>query len=268
METKLEQLKSRIAGLDSALVACSGGVDSTLLAYLAHSVLGDRALAVTISSPATPASEVEGAQETARKLGLSHTIVEYDPLANPDFVANGHQRCYHCKRDLCQAWKRIARDNGLSCVIEGTNRDDRYDHRPGMRALAEYGVLSPMAEAGLTKAEIRNLSRDLGLPNWDKPSSPCMATRIPHGTAITRELLDLVAKAEESMRDLGLLDFRVRHHGDTARIEASASDALLLADNGIKTPAISRLNALGYTHVTIDTRSGNTAGPVDVRRVS
>ena len=252
METKLAQLKSLLKGLGSVLVAYSGGVDSALLIDVAHEVLGDRALAVTAFSPVRPASETAQAESLVRQMGIHHILIETNELNDPSFVANDPQRCYYCKRGLLNQSKRIAAEEGLSWVVDGTNYDDLSDYRPGRRAAEEFGVRSPLMEAGLTKADIRHLAKSRGLPNWDKPPNPCLASRIPYGTPITAKLLGRISKAEESLAKLGLSQFRVRHHGDIARIEVSPDDMALLTDGKIRLQVVEELRALGYRYVTLD----------------
>lgn len=217
--SKYDALLNRLSEFDSVLVAYSGGVDSTLLAVAAHVVHGHRCLAVLAMSDTYPAYEVDYARKIARDLGLRLHEVETHELVDPQFRANGTDRCYHCKSELFSLLRTIADHQGLSEVLDGSNLDDRSDFRPGARAAVKYGVRSPLADVELTKSEIRQIASMLGLPNWNKPSMACLASRFPYGEEITEDRLRRVALAEDALRSLGFRQFRVRSHGDMARIE-------------------------------------------------
>jgi uncharacterized protein len=221
---KYDALLARLCELESVLVAYSGGVDSTLLAFVAHAELGDKCAAVLASSETYPADEIVSARTLANQLGFRLLEVETDELADPRFSANNPDRCYHCKNELFGLLARVADVQGLEWVADGSNSDDLGDHRPGRRAATELGVVSPLAEAGMTKSDIRELAHELGLPNWDKPSMACLASRFPYYEPITDAALSKVASAESALRALGVGQFRVRAHGSVARIEIAPDE--------------------------------------------
>lgn len=252
LDEKLQRLRDAIAGTGSAVVAFSGGVDSTFVAAVAFDVLGGRAVAVTGVSPSVPASELDEARELARRIGIRHDLIDTHELERAGYVQNSPMRCYHCKTELYGLLERYARAHGYTAILDGCNVDDLGDHRPGRVAAAEHGVRSPLVEAGLTKAEIRELSKARGLPTWDKPAMACLASRIPYGTPVTVEALRQVGAAEAALRALGFRQLRVRHHGDVARIELEPGDMPLLLDPGRRTEAVRRVREAGFRYVTLD----------------
>jgi uncharacterized protein len=223
-EPKLSRLRESIASCRSALVAFSAGVDSTFVMAVAREVLGDRAVALTAHSPAVPAAEREEARALAARIGVRHLEVTSREQEDPRYVANGPDRCYHCKSELYRLCEDVARREGLAAILDGFNADDRGDHRPGHQAARERQVRSPLAEAGLSKLEVRAWSAAYGLPTWEKPQMACLASRIPYGTPVTPERLAQVERAEAALRALGLRDLRVRHHGDIGRIEVGEAE--------------------------------------------
>lgn len=247
---KHDALRQRIASLGALLVAYSGGVDSTLLAVTARAVLGERALPVLAVSDTCPESEVEAARGVGVALGLGVLEVETYELTDPTFRANTAERCYHCKRELFGLLRAVADTRGLHWVADGSNVDDLGDHRPGMRAAREYGVVSPLLDVGMSKNDVRALARELDLPNWDKPSMACLASRFPYGEQITEEGLHRVARAEDALRALGLRGFRVRSHGDVARLEVDPSEMELAW--GLREHIAKELRAAGYAFAAQD----------------
>ncbi|MDN5361566.1 MAG: pyridinium-3,5-biscarboxylic acid mononucleotide sulfurtransferase [Moorella sp. (in: firmicutes)] len=251
LNTKLATLQGKLQEWESILIAYSGGVDSSLLLKVA-SMTPVKVLAVTAASPTYPQAEIAAATDLARKLGVQHMVINSKEMGNPKFCANPPERCYHCKKELFADLQKLAWEHGLKVIVDGANIDDCDDFRPGRKAAREYGVKSPLQEAGLTKADIRQLARHLGLPNWDKPSMACLSSRIPYGQMITPAKLGQVAAAEAYLRQLGLQEIRVRHHGSIARIEVNPAAFALLIDNQVRQAMVDRFHEIGFTYVTLD----------------
>ena len=268
--TKREAVVSRLRELGSALVAYSGGVDSSLLLALAIEALGEKAVAFTALSPAIAPDELEGARSLAKILGVRHVEKRSGELEDPRYAKNPVNRCYFCKTELYGLAEAEAKALGLSWVVSGTNADELADYRPGLKAADEHRIVQPLAEAGLTKAEIRELSRELGLPTWNKPQQPSLSSRIPYGTEVTAERLDQLARSEMALRALGLREFRVRYHGEIARIEVAEAELAKLVE--VRQRAVEALKAAGFKFVSVDLepfRSGRlneAAGLVPLRR--
>jgi uncharacterized protein len=249
---KRERLFDRLRELDSLLVAFSGGADSAYLAWAAHQALGERALAVTALSPSFSAYDREQAEAFARHVGLRHESIATREFENPRYVANNADRCYHCKTELFVEMEELATARNFAALAYGVNADDLQDFRPGHRAAREHQVLAPLLEADLNKAEIRELSRQEGLPTWDRPASACLSSRLPYGTPVTVQNLSQVERGEAILRALEFRQFRVRYHGEMARIEIAPEELPRALDAKMARVLAERFKLLGFTYVTLD----------------
>lgn len=252
LEQKLHQLRQIFAAMDSVLVAYSGGIDSTVVLKVAYDQLGDSVVGVTAISPTFPAVELEIATRVGKEIGARHELVETDQLRIPAFTENDANRCFHCKTDLYQLLGTLRETRVSAVIVDGTNLDDLGDDRPGIKAAREWGVRSPLVEAGLSKSEIRTLAKNFGLSNWDKPAAACLSSRIPRGIAITREKLSRVELAEEVLFAEGFRHCRVRDHGEIARIEVSQDELVRILEGERGTRISRRVKELGFRFVTID----------------
>ncbi|MBE8991426.1 ATP-dependent sacrificial sulfur transferase LarE [Nostoc sp. LEGE 12450] len=249
---KFEQLKALFEEMEQALIAYSGGVDSTLVAKIAYDALGDRALAVTAVSPSLLPEELEDAKIQAATIGIAHKIVQTHEMENPNYTSNPVNRCYFCKSELHDTLKPLALQLGYPYVVDGVNADDLHDYRPGIQAAKERGARSPLAEVGVTKVEVRQLSQQLGLPWWDKPAQPCLSSRFPYGEEITVAKLQRVGRAEIFLRKLGWQNLRVRSEGDTARIELSPEQIKEFVLTTDLQKVVSVFQDFGFLYVTLD----------------
>ena len=251
-DEKWDRLRSLLREMKLAVLAYSGGVDSSVLLCAATEVLGPNLIAVTAISETYPPAELEPAKRFAASLGVRHRILATEEITRDEFSRNAPDRCYHCKQELFGKLRQIADTEGIAYILDGTNIDDLSDHRPGRKAAGEFSVRSPLAEAGLTKQEVRAVARRMDLPMWDKPSLACLSSRIPYGTPITLELLKNIQSAEDAIHAFGIRQVRVRHHGDTARIEVEQDDLARLAAGDVRQQIVDVFKELGYVYICLD----------------
>lgn len=249
---KLEQLQALFAEMERALIAYSGGIDSTLVAKIAYDMLGDRALAITADSASLLPEDLEDARVQAAEIGIAHEVVQTHELDNPNYAANPINRCYFCKSELHDTLKPIALERGYPYVVDGVNADDLFDYRPGIQAAKERGARSPLAEVGVTKLEVRELAKLLDLPWWDKPAQPCLSSRFPYGETITVAKLQRVGRAERYLRNLGWRNLRVRSDGETARIELPPEQIKDFVQQVDLPTLVTAFQDYGFTYVTLD----------------
>jgi uncharacterized protein len=272
LAARRDRLLDLISGFGRAIVAYSGGIDSTVVAQSAYLALGDQALAVTGTSASLAAGELEEARAVAGRIGIRHEVIATDEFANPDYLHNAPDRCYHCKTELYTQLERLAERYPEAVILNGANVDDGGDYRPGLQAAAEHRVRSPLAECGFTKSDVRQLAAHWGLPTWDKPASPCLSSRVAYGEAVSPERLAMIDGAEQHLRSLGLRTVRVRYHsGDLARIEAPPEALVELCESGVREALLAHLRELGFRYATLDLagfRSGslNDVLPVEALR--
>jgi pyridinium-3,5-biscarboxylic acid mononucleotide sulfurtransferase len=252
MAEKQDRLFSILRDLGEVLVAYSGGTDSAYLAWAAHEVLGDRAVAITADSASIPESHKRDAEAFARQFGIRHEYIDTFEFDNPDYVANNPDRCFHCKDELFNRLESVGEERGTRHIIYGVNKDDLGDYRPGQNAAKLHQVKAPLVEAGLTKAEIRELSRQAGLPTWDRPASACLSSRVPYGTPVTKETVKTVEAGEEAIKALGFRQFRVRFHGELVRLEISREELPRAMSPEMAQKFVEVFKPLGFHYVTLD----------------
>lgn len=258
LHEKFERLKVYIKNLESVAVCFSGGVDSTFLVYVAHEVLGERMAAITARSSTFPEREFKETSAFALSYGIRHIVCTSEELYIDGFSQNPINRCYLCKKELFSKIKKIAQENHIQYIAEGSNMDDNGDYRPGLIAVEEFGVKSPLRYAMLTKHDIRQLSKEMGLPTWQKPSFACLSSRFPYGEEITLEKLKMVDKAEQFLLDLGFGQIRVRHHGNLARLEIDEEDFSSLLDKKMRLQVYTKLKEIGFTYISLDLQGYRT----------
>jgi uncharacterized protein len=252
LDQKEQLLRRRLQSLESVIVAFSGGVDSAYVAFVAHEVLGNKALAVTADSPSYPATHKAEAVKFVEQFGLQHLFINTDEVADPNYRQNPANRCYYCKTELYTKLQSLAQEQGFAAICDGVNVDDLGDFRPGRQAAKEASVISPLVECGITKAEVRELSRRAGLPTWDKPASACLSSRIPYGMEVTVDKLKVIERGEDVLRALGFKVFRVRHHGDIVRLEFGQEELPRALTMDMAERLTQEFKALGFKYVTLD----------------
>ena len=267
LQDKRLNLESGIFKLESAVVAFSGGIDSTLVLAVANKVLNGRVLAVTAKSDSVPERELRAAKDLTQALDIDHKVIRTEEMSSPDYLKNPGNRCYYCKSELYTKLAMVSSQYKITSILNGINLDDLGDHRPGILAAKEAGIISPLVESQLNKQDVRNLARDMGLTNWEKPALACLSSRIPYGQPVTAKKLSMIDEAEEIFLEEGFKEVRVRHYGDMARIELLKAEIPILMKNGLYKKTMNRLKNIGFQKITIDPegyRSGNLNEALDL----